>query len=61
MDNHHAIEILVDQKLREARAEAGRQRMIVSCRRRRLAIRERLGAALMSLGERLPGQSAHPR
>ena len=55
MDNWHVNEILVGEKLREARAEAARSRYLATAERRRRpgALRARLAAALVSLGERL--------
>jgi hypothetical protein len=55
MDNWLADEMLVYERLREARAEAARSRSLAAVERRRRprAMRAWLAAALISLGERL--------
>jgi hypothetical protein len=60
MDNEYAFATVVYERLREARAEAERNQVIVEHRRRRRTIRGRLGAALISLGQRLALQSLPP-
>jgi hypothetical protein len=63
MDNQYAIESLVHDNLREARAEAARHRATAEYRQVRRTIRVRIGAALILLGERLahaqPNMSDH--
>lgn len=62
MDMHdYAIQMLADERLREARVEAARRGLIAQHRRPRPALRGRLGAALIALGERLAAGPAHGR
>ena len=51
--NEYAIELLANQRLREARVEAERRGVIARYRRPRPRLRAWLGAALIALGERL--------
>jgi hypothetical protein len=55
MDNYCALEILVIERLTEARQAAHRLRLAARARARRPALRARLGATLIALGEWLRG------
>jgi hypothetical protein len=59
--NEYAIQLLSDQRLREARVDAERLGLIARYRRPRPTIRSRLGALLIALGERLAAGPAHGR
>jgi hypothetical protein len=59
--NDYVIDRLVRQKLQESRAFAARQALVGLHRVPRPSPRERLGAALIALGERLVGAPAARR
>jgi len=52
-DNFYALEMLVTERLIDARQAAHRASLAARARSRRPALRVRLGAALIALGERL--------
>jgi hypothetical protein len=56
----YMIEVLIREKLDEARAATAR-RALAAGARPRPSLRARLGAALIALGERLVGAPASPR
>ena len=62
MDNWYSAEIFANEQLREARADAARERYLATVERERRpgAMRARLAAALISLGERLAHRQARP-
>jgi hypothetical protein len=49
--NHCALEMLVSERLTEARQAAHRLNLVAQARARRSTLRARLGAALIALGE----------
>ncbi|HMH49663.1 MAG TPA: hypothetical protein VK548_05480 [Candidatus Acidoferrum sp.] len=53
--NVYALETLVRDKLDEARAITARRALVMHSRPARAPLRERVGAALIALGERLGG------
>ena len=55
--NEYALEMLARQRLDEARACAARRALVCRLRARRPSLRERFGAALIALGERVVGAS----
>ena len=56
--NEYTLEILVREKLDDARAAAARRALVVGSRPPRVPLRARVGAALIALGERLGGATA---
>jgi hypothetical protein len=56
--NEYALEMLVRETLREARATTARQALVVGSRPPRPTLRARVGIALIALGERLAGAPA---
>ena len=56
--NEYTLEILVREKLAEARAMTARRALVMGARPPRLPLRARVGAALIALGERLGGPTA---
>ena len=54
----YALEIMVREKLDEARAATARRALVVGARPPRVPLRARVGAALITLGERLRGTTA---
>ena len=57
--NEYVLEKLVLEKLHDARTATARQALVARSRPPRVALRARVGAALIALGERLAGTS-HP-
>ena len=57
--NEYALQMLADDKLREARAHAARRGL--AARARRPTFRARLGVVLIAAGERLLAASVPPR
>jgi hypothetical protein len=56
--NEYVLEMLVREKLRDARATSARQALVVGRRPPRPTVRARVGIALVALGERLAGAPA---
>jgi hypothetical protein len=56
--NEYVLETLVRDRLDEARAITARRALVMHSRPARGPLRERVGAALISLGERLGGRVA---
>ena len=56
--NEYTLEILVREKLDDARAMTARRALVMGARPPRAALRARVGAALIALGERLGGPTA---
>jgi hypothetical protein len=56
--NEYALEVLVREKLADARATTARHALVVGARPARATLRARVGAALIALGERLAGLPA---
>jgi hypothetical protein len=56
--NEYVLEVLVREKLDEARAMAARRVLVRDSRPARAPLRARVGAALIVLGERLGGAVA---
>ena len=59
--NEYALEMLVREKLEDARAATARRALVTGSRPPRAALRARVGAALIALGERLGGTTAARR
>ena len=53
--NEYVLEWLVLEKLQDARAATARRALVLGSRPPRVALRGRVGAALIALGERLAG------
>lgn len=53
--NEYVFEHLVREKLQDARSATARRALVVGSRPPRTALRARVGAALIALGERLAG------
>ena len=58
--NEYMLEILVREKLDEARAMTARRALVRDARHPRAPLRARVGAALIALGERLSGGTTAP-
>ena len=56
--NEYLLEILVREKLDEARAMTARRALVSDSRPARAPLRARVGAALIALGERVGGPAA---
>jgi len=56
--NEYMLEILVREKLDEARAMTARRALVRDSRPARASLRSRVGAALIALGERVGGPAA---
>jgi len=56
--NEYVLEMLVREKLDAARAITARRALVMRSRPARAPLRERVGAALIALGERLGGRVA---
>jgi hypothetical protein len=56
--NEYALESLVQQRLSAARALTARRSLVLRARPPRVALRSRVGAALIALGEHLAGTPA---
>src|SRR5712691_7048859 len=56
--NEYTLEILVREKLDEARAMTARRALVRDSRPPRAPLRARVGAALIALGERVGGPAA---
>ena len=56
--NEYLLEILVREKLDDARAMTARRALVVGSRPPRVPFRARVGAALIALGERVGGTPA---
>ena len=56
--NEYLLEILVREKLDEARAMTARRALVMDSRPARAPLRARVGAALIALGERVGGPAA---
>jgi hypothetical protein len=56
--NEYLLEILVRERLADARAATARRSLVVRSRRPRSSLRTRVGAVLIALGERLTGAPA---
>ena len=56
--NEYTLEVLVREKLDEARALTARRALVMASRPARVPLRARVGAALIALGERVGGPAA---
>ena len=56
--NEYVLEKLVLEKLQDARTASVRRALVIGSRPPRVALRARVGAALIALGERLAGTPA---
>ena len=56
--NEYTLEVLVREKLDEARAMTARRALVMDSRPARAPLRARVGAALIALGERVGGPAA---